>query len=156
MKPHDHGRIATLVEDYRSAAHPMIARPRPHSGYTRIPYVQPCTIDGVLSGVICNISLAGLYVAVDPIPVYGHTVTLAMRLPGVDAPIELQAEVAWIDPDEPAKVESLPVGCGLRFATLPADVAQAIVALVDDFLSIPRELPPWLEQPEDETGEPQS
>jgi hypothetical protein len=39
---------------------------------------------------------------------------------------------------------------------LPADVAQAIVALVDDFLSIPRELPPWLEQPEDETGEPQS
>jgi Tfp pilus assembly protein PilZ len=154
MKPHDHARIATLVEDYRSAAHPVIARPRPDSGYTRVPYVQPCAIDGVLSGVICNISLAGLYVAVDPIPVYGHTVTVAMRLPGVDALIEIQAEVAWINPDEPVKVESLPAGCGLRFTALPSDVAQAIVALVDDFLSIPRELPPWLAQPDDATGEP--
>jgi hypothetical protein len=154
MKPHDHARIAALVEDYRIAARPMIERPLPRTGCTRVPHVQPCAIDGVFRGVICNISVVGLYVAVDPIPLYKQIVTVAMRLPGVDVAIETPAEVAWINPDEPTEVGALPPGCGLRFTNLDADIAQAISALVEDFLSIPRELPPWLAAPSEAASMP--
>ena len=60
MRPEDHERIALLVENYRVAARPMIARQVPHTGLTRVPYIQPCLIEGRLPGVICNISVAGL------------------------------------------------------------------------------------------------
>jgi hypothetical protein len=75
----------------------------PHSGFTRIPYVQPCLIDGTSRGVTCNISLVGLYVAVDPIPSYGATVTVSMRLPGLDRLIEMPMVVAWVNPDKPVE-----------------------------------------------------
>ncbi len=152
MRPVDHERIARLVEDYRVAAEPMIGRPVPYTGFTRAPYVQPCLIDGVLRGVICNISVVGLYVAVDPIPLFDQTVSVAFRLPGTDELVEAPAVVAWINPDEPTEVEALPPGCGLRFDGLEDDVAQAISAMVEDYLSIPRVLPPWFERPSDPTA----
>jgi Tfp pilus assembly protein PilZ len=152
MGPDSHSRIGALVEDYRHATRPLIARPVPHSGFTRVPYVQPCTITGdggaTTRGVICNISLLGLYVAVDPIPPFGADVALTMPLPGAESAVTLPATVAWINPDEPLEVESLPTGCGLRFVQLDDDVAQGITGLVEDFLSIPRQLPPWLDSTE--------
>ncbi len=145
MRPQDRDRIAALVDDYRLAQRPRIVRPLPHSGFTRIPYIQPCLIDGTSRGVTCNISLVGLYVAVDPIPSYGETVTVSMRLPGLDTLIETPTVVAWVNPDKPVEVEALPPGCGLRFTDLQGDVAHVITAMVEDFLSVPRESSSWLE-----------
>jgi hypothetical protein len=72
--------------------------------------------------------------------------------PGTDELVEAPAVVAWINPDEPTEVEALPPGCGLRFDGLEDDVAQAISAMVEDYLSIPRVLPPWFERPSDPTA----
>ena len=145
MRAQDRDRIAALVDDYRLAQRPRIVRPLPHSGFTRIPYVQPCLIDGTSRGVTCNISVVGLYVAVDPIPSYGATASVSMRLPGLDMLVETPAVVAWVNPDQPVQVEALPPGCGLRFSDLPGDVGQVITAMVESFLSVPREPSSWLE-----------
>ena len=85
----------------------------------------------------------------NPIPLYGETVLVAFRLPGTDSLHETAAVVAWINPDEPVEVEALPAGCGLRFLDLDDDIARAIGTLVEDYLSIPRTLPPWLGGPGD-------
>jgi len=48
--------------------------------------------------------------------------------------------VAWVNPDEPMEVESLPTGCGLTFLDLPPELRFRIERLVDDYLKIPRDL----------------
>ena len=142
MPPWDHQRIDALIADYRSAVQPLVARPLPHSGFTRVPYVQPCrlhTPTGSTRAVLCNLSTLGVYIAVDPIPPFEERVRLTFRLPRRSAPLEVECEVAWINPDEPMEVESLPTGCGLRFLDLHPDDRNQIQRLVDEYCTLPRE-----------------
>jgi hypothetical protein len=143
MAPGDHERIEALIEDYRQSVSPLIARPVPRSGFTRIPYVQPCTLsteNGATRGVVCNLSTLGVYVAVDPIPPFESQVSLAFRLPQTAEVVAQECDVAWVNPDEPMEVESLPTGCGLSFRALPTELRLRIERLVDEYLKIPREL----------------
>jgi Tfp pilus assembly protein PilZ len=143
MAPGDRERIEALIEDYRESESPLIARPVPRSGFTRIPYVQPCTLlteNGATRGVVCNLSTLGVYVAVDPIPLFESRVTVSFRLPQMSDVVVLECDVAWVNPDEPMEVESLPTGCGLGFRELPVELRLRIERLVDDYLKIPRDL----------------
>ena len=143
MAPSELVRLEALIRDYRNAVTPLIAPTPPHSGFTRIPYVQPCrltTETGATRAVVCNLSTLGVYVAVDPIPPFESRVRLSFALPQHSAPLTAECLVAWVNPDEPMEVESLPTGCGLRFVELPEEWRLRIERLVEEYLKIPREI----------------
>ncbi len=143
LAPGDQERIAALIEDYRDAAQPLIARPVPRSGFTRIPFVRPCRLEMesiTVRAVICNLSVLGVYVAVDPLPLFEARVRLSFLLPGVAEPAVVDCEVAWVNPDEPMEVESLAPGCGLRFVGLPAALRFRLERLVEEYLKLPRDV----------------
>lgn len=142
MAPADLDRIEALIVDYRNAVTPLIAPTPPNSGFTRIPYVQPCrlvTETGATRAVVCNLSTLGVYVAVDPIPPFESRVRVSFALPQLAMPLTAECIVAWVNPDEPMEVESLPTGCGLRFEALADEWRLRIERLVEEYLKIPRE-----------------
>ncbi len=114
---------------------------QPRSGFTRIPYVQTCQVevDGQeRAGLICNVSVLGVYLQVEPLPAAGTEMTLRFLLPNDDLPVVARGVVTWINDQSPAGTESLPEGCGLRFTQLvPADVRR-ITAVVASFHNDPR------------------
>jgi hypothetical protein len=142
LPPDDHTRIAELVQDYCQSAQPRIAVPPPHTGLIRIPYVQPCLLvgaDGTWEGVVCNLSLAGAYVTVDPIPPKAERLRLLFKTPGHELPLQIDTEVVWENADEPRRAEGLPPGCGIRFVELTLDARERIEDLVLEYESIPRD-----------------
>jgi hydrogenase maturation protease len=142
LRVDDQRRIELLVQDYLRAPHPRIAAPAPHSGLIRIPYVQPCLLaggDGTWEGVLCNLSLLGAYVAVDPIPPKGEKVHLLFKVPREEQPLDAQCEVVWENAHEPSGAQSLPPGCGLRFAPMSPAVRERVEDLILEYESIPRD-----------------
>lgn len=140
LRPRDHHRIEVLVDDYRRAPTPQVSVPKPVSGFVRIPYVRPCLLVGdatTWEGVLCNLSLLGAYVTVDPIPPAGQSLRLMFTLSG-GHPIDVRSEVAWVNPDEPQRADSLPPGCGLRFDGLDEQARDRLAALIAEYESIPR------------------
>lgn len=130
LRPKDHHRIGRLVHNFRHATHPRICVPRPWSGVLRIPYVRHCAVvdeQASHDAVLCNVSVAGAYVAVEPVPPAGGKVALRFAIAG--ARLNIRCEVAWTNPDGPPRCrlrrtgQSLPPGCGLRFLDLN-DVAR--------------------------------
>ena len=108
---------------------------QPHSGFNRIPYAQRCRVargTATADGVVCNISVVGLYLTMDPIPAVGETLRISFALPGGGDPVEATGLVTWQNTEEPERVEMLPPGCGVRFQSLaPAD-HQRIERLVNE------------------------
>jgi PilZ domain-containing protein len=140
LRPSDHHRIGALVHDYQHAAHPRVSVPRPYSGFVRVPFVQPCLLagaPGTWEGVLCNVSLVGAYVAVDPIPCAGERVRLAFHVSGGRS-LEVDGEVAWVNAEEPQLLDALPAGCGIRFLDPPGEACERLRALVDEHEALPR------------------
>ena len=136
----DHHRIGEVVHDYQHAPHPRIAVPQPESGFTRIPCVQPCQLlleNGNRDGVLCNLSLVGAYVSLDPVPPVRTPLRLRFRLAS-DEPLEVRCEVAWVNGPSPGDAAILPPGCGLRFVDLDEPLRSRVEALISQFESLPR------------------
>lgn len=139
LRPDDHHRIGELVHDYCHAPQPRIAVSAPHTGFIRMPYVQPCVLvggHGTWEGVLCNVSLVGAYVTVDPLPPSGERIRLLFSLRG--KPVEAQCEVAWLNTQEPLLANSLPQGCGLRFVEPDDNLQERLGSLIADYESLPR------------------
>jgi Tfp pilus assembly protein PilZ len=137
----DQLRLEALVHDYRHSRQPRISAPPPHSGLIRIPYVQPCLLlggDGAWEGVLCNLSLLGVYVAVDPIPPKGESIRLLLKIPREVQPVDIPCQVVWENPHEPGRAEGLPPGCGLRFGEMGLPVRERLEELVLEYESVPR------------------
>ena len=118
LQESDRRRILDLVGDYRRARQPRIEVPRPHTGFTRMPYVEPCLLVGASAtwnGVLCNLSVLGTYVTMDPAPKVGEEVRLFFGTPGSADPLELRGEVVWVNSDDSRLAHGLPPGCGVRF-----------------------------------------
>jgi Tfp pilus assembly protein PilZ len=138
----DRSGIETLLHDYQHAAHPLITPTLPHSGVTRIPYVQPCLMVGEQSaweGVLCNLSVSGAYVTVDPIPPQGERIRLLFKAPRALDLVEAQCEVVWANPEEPCRAENLPPGCGVRFDDMTTSAREQIAQLIREYESLPRD-----------------
>jgi hypothetical protein len=114
---------------------------QPRSGFTRIPYVQSCTVllDGRTdTGLICNLSLLGVYLHLDPIPESGSKLSLHFMLPDGDVPIEAEATVTWVNDAPPDNATALPTGCGLRFTGLAPGDVRRLSAMISDFEADPQ------------------
>lgn len=116
---------------------------QPRSGFTRIPYVQSCHVERAGesgSGLICNVSVLGCYLQIEPVPEVGAEMKLSFQLLDDDRPIVARAAVTWANERLPERAESLPPGCGLRFTRLePADLRR-LSAMVTAFREDPRPL----------------
>jgi uncharacterized protein (TIGR02266 family) len=73
------------------------------------------------STVTRNISLGGMFMTLDvPIP-FGAVVRVKFSLPELDAPVEVDAHVRWVQPD---------VGIGVQYAGLRAREVWALQRLI--------------------------
>jgi Tfp pilus assembly protein PilZ len=76
-------------------------------------------------------SALGLYIAVEPHPPVGQTVSVGFPLPG--GVVAVEAIVTWQNDHAPERVDGLPPGCGLRFTSLLPHDREQIESLVADF-----------------------
>ena len=84
----------------------------------RIPYIQKCIVrspGSELTGVLCNLSVAGAYVGMEPIPNVGDIVSVEFLLPGNDVAVVVDAQFIWRNAMRKSPIHSLPVGGGARF-----------------------------------------
>jgi hypothetical protein len=141
LRPQDHRRIDELIDDYREAPQPRISAPPPRSGFRRMPYVEPCVIVGdsaTWEGVICNLSVLGVYVTLDPIPPPDLRLRIYFRTPDRPDPLEAACEVAWVNDDGLPHPSRLPPGCGLRFLDLDDASRAELELLAVEYDSLPR------------------
>lgn len=107
---------------------------QPYSALWRVPVVEPCLLEGEgqpASGLVCNLSMQGAYVAVQPIPRVGEHVRLSFALPEGSARVVLEAVVCWQNPEP--RPQTLPPGCGLFFLAPTWADRQRIEAAVRGF-----------------------
>jgi len=116
---------------------PFYNRPmvdQPYTGFIRVPYEPPCRLTGTngsFEGRLCNISVKGVYVTMNPIPDVGEVFRLSFGLPEDPKPMQVQAQVAWRNTERDRKMLRLPLGCGLHFLDLGAHDRARIAAFVD-------------------------
>ena len=114
----------------------------PSSGLSRIPFARPCQLHGVKGRYVaktCDLSAAGVYVALEPVPDIGENFVISFPLPGRNAPLSVESVVTWHNARWDRRVPDLPPGCGMRFLSLASPDLQQIHTLVRLFVtSIPR------------------
>ena len=106
-------------------------------GAVRIPYVHGCrltTAARVRGGLVCNLSVQGVYVTLDePLPELDEVVQLTVTVPGQEPVLQAEAIVACQNREAPTGPDSLPPGVGLRFVTLPAVYRDRVEGLVRQY-----------------------
>lgn len=106
------------------------------SGFARVPYMERCAIGTAGSehaGLICNLSLLGAYVHVDPLPELRDPVSLTFALPDGEPPVRAVASVSWVHDGGNSRPATVPVGFGARFVQLRSREIQRLAALVAGF-----------------------
>jgi uncharacterized protein (TIGR02266 family) len=104
----------------------------------RIPFVRRCQLafedQPETSAFLVNLNVLGCFVALDLTPAVGTRVTLRFKLPGNERELTAVGVVAWLNRWQEHPVHSLPLGFGLRFASLSAEDRARIGAVMDDYL----------------------
>jgi CheY-like chemotaxis protein len=111
---------------------------RPCSGLARIPFAQSCHLQGVRGhhdAKICNLSAAGVYITLEPVPGVGEAFVISLPLPGREVPLTVDSVVTWRNALWDRRVLDLPPGCGLRFLGLSPRDLQQIHALVKSYVT---------------------
>ncbi len=138
LSPADETLIAALVEECKKRVPMALGASTPKSGFVRVPYIQRCRIehDGkTRAAVVCNLSVIGVYVTIDPLLPEGARIKISFLLPGDPRSFRALATVRWLNPEDPQKVDSLAPGCGLRFDDLPEDETRRLERVVFDYCS---------------------
>ncbi len=103
-----------------------------------MPYVRRCELrneDGTReTALIVNINVLGAYVASERPARLGQAMGLRFGVPGRAPEVEVHGVVAWINQRQEHPVHSLPLGFGLRFATLDEQARRRIEAVVADYV----------------------
>jgi hypothetical protein len=107
---------------------------QPRSGIRRVPLLRRCRLRGTgldASGILCNISVDGAYLAVEPVPRTGDPVELSFQLAWREDSIRVRAVVSWDNSD--CKATGLPAGCGVRFLASTSADRNAIKQVVRSY-----------------------
>ncbi len=119
-----------------SADGAFVDNPRPPepAASVRIPFVHGClltTRSRVRGGLVCNLSLHGVYVTLDePLPDPGDEVHVSVQIPGQEPLLQAHAIVTSQNRHSSFGPDGLPPGVGLRFGGLDPAYAQRIRSLV--------------------------
>ena len=88
--------------------------------------VDYSSVDSFFSEMATNINEGGMFLATDAPAELDQLVKLALRLPGLTQPIEVEARVAWMSRGEGGAEP----GIGLQFLELSDEVRETINRLV--------------------------
>lgn len=138
VAPDDLRRIAALVGAYVAAPHEHAGAGvgQPFTGRARIPLITACTLTGrfgTRQGSLCNLSVLGVYVALEDMPALGAHGSISFHLPGVSEEFRSDVKVCWQNPEFPARAQALPPGCGLCFENLGAEQEEVLLGVVSDY-----------------------
>lgn len=147
VAPDDVRRIALLVRAFLAApaGETLVGVGVPRSGVVRIPFIGACLFqgeEGQASGSVCNLSVLGVYAALERIPEVGERGRVTFPVPGSGKPFSAEVCVAWHNPEFARRMVALPPGCGLRFDGLPGADRARLSALVDAYLRSPETTKP--------------
>lgn len=138
VAPDDLRRIAALVAAYVAApqAHAGAGVGQPFTGRVRIPLITACTLTGRFGtrhGSLCNLSVLGVYMALEDMPAMGAHGRISFLLPGASEEFRADVRVCWQNPEFPARAHALPPGCGLCFENLEAKQEELLRGVVSDY-----------------------
>ena len=105
-----------------------------------MPMIAPCRLTGEFGsagGRTCNLSIFGVYAAVEPIPPAGAKVDVELWLPSRAAPLARKATITWRNAGPPSWERPLPPGCGVRFDDLSLKDVRFLSGLIDECLAPP-------------------
>ena len=138
LPPEDVRRLAALVAAFQASPGPQVGIDQPFTGRVRIPFVESCTLRGAFGearGSTCNLSVLGVYAALDRIPEKGAEATISFRLPSFPGLFERPVVVVWQNLNRPDRVHALPPGCGLRFTFLSPVDEEILASRVSEYLA---------------------
>jgi uncharacterized protein (TIGR02266 family) len=121
------GALAEFVLQHAESAAPLM---RARRACPRVVLDAAVTLESdhnFYTGLACNISEGGLFVATYQHHPVGTQLTVRFTLPGRERAIETPVEVCWI---RDARSSTLPTGMGLRFL----DLGGADLLAVTDFV----------------------
>jgi Tfp pilus assembly protein PilZ len=138
VDPADLRRIAALVAAYIAAPHEQAGAGvgQPFTGRLRIPFITACTLAGrfgIRHASLCNLSVLGVYVALEDMPAMGAHGRISFHLPGASEEFRADVRVCWQNPEFPARAHALPPGCGLCFENLEPRQEELLRTLVSDY-----------------------
>lgn len=138
VAPEDLRRIAALVAAYLAAPQEQAGAGvgQPFTGRVRIPLITACTLTGRFGkrhGSLCNLSVLGVYVALEDMPALGARGRISFLLPGAAEEFSADVRVCWQNPEFPARAHALPPGCGLCFENLGAREEAVLSRLVKEY-----------------------
>jgi Tfp pilus assembly protein PilZ len=142
VAPDDVRRIALLARAFLAApaGEALVGVGVPRTGIVRIPFIAACAFqgeEGEASGSVCNLSVLGVYVALDRIPEVGERGRIIFPIPGFTKPLVAEVTVAWHNPEFARRMQALPPGCGLRFEGLTASDRERLSDIVEAYLTSP-------------------
>ena len=97
--------------------------------------------DTFLFAYITDISAMGIFIQTNSPEPAGTRLNLRFTPPGLDAPLELEGEVIWVNPYRPGDRENLNPGMGIRFVSLTPELRQRLTEFVKTFA--------YLDEPKD-------
>jgi uncharacterized protein (TIGR02266 family) len=87
--------------------------------FQRVPLVRKCQLtfeDGRAgSAFLVNLSVVGVYLAMDDAPPLGARLSCRFSFPGNSREVHADGVVVWLNPRQQHPVHSLPPGIGLKF-----------------------------------------
>jgi hypothetical protein len=123
-----------LISSSANGAFVKMPHRRDPGASVRIPFVHGClltTRSRVRGGLVCNLSVLGVYVTLDePLPEQGEVVHVSVHPPGQEPLLEADTVVTWRNHLSSQGQDSLPPGVGLRFVALAPSYEERIESLL--------------------------
>jgi Tfp pilus assembly protein PilZ len=113
--------------------HTVTSQPPPT---LRIPFVRRCSVTSSgrnTEAMLLDLSLRGIYIATQKLPIVGETIEVSFRVPGNEREMTIPSEVAWIQTHQTHPVHGLPVGFGARFKKLAAEDVRVIARAIQTY-----------------------
>lgn len=143
MGPEERARVERLITEFVRRPEAAVGLNQPRSGRHRIPFVAHATLlhgAGLATGTVCNLSVAGVYVATGADLETEDRLVVSFDLPGLPGgPFARRARVAWANPDLPTSPHALPPGYGFEFLDLSESDRTLLAQAVAESLA---QLPP--------------
>lgn len=102
--------------------------------FQRVALVRKCQLtfeDGrACSAFLVNLSVVGVYVAMDEAPPLGARLSCRFSFPGNSTEVQAGCVVVWLNPRQQHPVHSLPPGIGLKFDEISEGDRARIAAFV--------------------------
>ena len=83
--------------------------------------------------MLLDLSLRGVYVASETLPLVGEEIEIGFRVPDNDRELKIPGVVAWVQAHQTHPVHGLPPGFGARFKKLAVEDVRIIARTIQSY-----------------------